>query len=104
MMRLCEMSIDELISFDYSCNCGRHHHMAIDHLAVGKGAVGKLPEFLADQKMKDGEPLKKTDKIYVVADVHTWQVGGQKVYDIVKEAGYPVINDLVHRMVKHVNG
>ena len=54
--------------------------------------------------MKDGEPLKKTDKIYVVADVHTWQVGGQKVYDIVKEAGYPVINDLVHRMVKHVNG
>lgn len=64
MMRLCEMSIDELISVDYSCNCGRHHHMAIDHLAVGKGAVGKLPEFLADQKMKDGEPLKKTDKIY----------------------------------------
>lgn len=142
MMKLCEMSIDELISVDYSCNCGRHHHMAIDHLAVGKGAVGKLPEFLADQKMKDGEPLKKTDKIYVVADVHTWQVGGQKVYDIVKEAGYPVeyyifhheemhtneifieelskimpedvrlpigvgsgtINDLVHRMVKHVNG
>lgn len=90
MMRLCEMSIDELISVDYSCNCGRHHHMAIDHLAVGKGAVGKLPEFLADQKMKDGEPLKKTDKIYVVADVHTWQVGGQKIYDIVKEAGYPV--------------
>lgn len=89
-MRLCEMSIDQLITVDYSCGCGRHHHMAIDHLAVGKGAVKKLPEFLADQKKKDGTPLQKSDKIFVVADIHTWKVGGERVYHLVKEAGYPV--------------
>lgn len=89
-MKLCEMSIDELVTVNYSCHCGKNHHMAIDHLAVGKGAVNKLPEFLADQKMKDGTPLKKTDKIYVVADIHTWEVGGKIVYRLVQEAGYPV--------------
>lgn len=89
-MRLCKMSIDELITVDYNCGCGRHHHMAIDHLAVGKGAVNRLPEFLANQKMKNGSSLKITDKIFVVADIHTWKVGGEKVYNIVKDAGYPV--------------
>lgn len=89
-MGLADLTMKELITVDYNCGCGRHHHMAIDHLAVGKGAVQKLPEFLADQKMKDGTPLTKEDKIYVVADVHTWKVAGEKVYQMVKEEGYPV--------------
>lgn len=89
-MRLSEMTIQELITVDYSCNCGRHHHMEIDHLAIGKGAVRKLPEFLKDQKMKDGTPLKKEDKIFVVADIHTWNIAGEMVYKMVQEAGYPV--------------
>ena len=90
IMHLKDMTINELITVDYACDCGRHHHMAIDHLAVGKGAVNKLPEFLAEQKMKDGTPLTKEDKIFVVADVHTWYVNGEKVYNMVKELGYPV--------------
>ncbi|MCI8485061.1 MAG: sn-glycerol-1-phosphate dehydrogenase [Lachnospiraceae bacterium] len=89
-MGLADLTMKELITVDYNCGCGRHHHMAIDHLAVGKGAVQKLPEFLEDQKMKDGTPLTKEDKIYVVADVHTWKVAGEKVYQMVKEEGYPV--------------
>ncbi len=89
-MKLCDMSIGELITVDYNCNCGRHHHMAIDHLAIGKGAIQKLPEFLADQKRGDGQPLTKEDKIYVVADIHTWPVAGEFVYQMVKNAGYPV--------------
>lgn len=89
-MRLSEMTIQELITVDYACNCGRHHHMEIDHLAIGKGAVHKLPEFLEDQKLKDGTPLKKKDKIFVVADIHTWDIAGEMVYKMVQEAGYPV--------------
>ena len=48
-MKLCEMSIHDLITVDYACGCGRHHHMAIDHLAIGKGAVNKLTEFVGEQ-------------------------------------------------------
>ena len=82
-MKLCEMSIHDLITVDYACGCGRHHHMAIDHLAIGKGAVNKLTEFLGEQKLKDGTALSKEDKIYVIADVHTWPVAGEMVYDLV---------------------
>lgn len=89
-MRLSEMTIQDLITVDYPCSCGRHHHMEIDHLAIGKGAVQKLPDFLQDQKKKDGTPLTKKDKIFVVADIHTWDVAGEQVYLMVKEAGYPV--------------
>lgn len=89
-MKLCEMSIHDLITVDYACGCGRHHHMAIDHLAIGKSAVNKLTEFLGEQKLKDGTALSKEDKIYVIADVHTWPVAGEVVYDLVKAAGYPV--------------
>ena len=88
-MRLADLTINELITIDYACECGRHHHMAIDHLAIGKGVVDKLPEFLADQKMGDGTPLTKEDKIYIVADIHTWKVAGERVYQMVKDLGYP---------------
>ncbi|MCI5596032.1 MAG: sn-glycerol-1-phosphate dehydrogenase [Lachnospiraceae bacterium] len=89
-MSLADLSLNELITVDYNCKCGRHHHMAIDHLAVGKGAVNQLPDFLHEQKMKDGTPLTKQDKIFVVADIHTWKVAGETVYQMVKEDGYPV--------------
>ncbi|MCI9138115.1 MAG: sn-glycerol-1-phosphate dehydrogenase, partial [Lachnospiraceae bacterium] len=53
-MGLADLTMNELITVDYDCGCGRRHHMAVDHLAVGKGAVCRLPEFLREQKMKDG--------------------------------------------------
>lgn len=88
-MRLADLSIQDLITIDYACECGRHHHMAIDHLAIGKGAVNQLPEFLATQKLEDGTQLTKDDKVYIVADIHTWVVAGKKVYEMVKDLGYP---------------
>lgn len=88
-MGLADLTMNELITVDYDCRCGRRHHMAVDHLAVGKGAICRLPEFLREQKMKDGSPLTKQDKVYVVADIHTWEIAGAKVYQMVKEEGYP---------------
>lgn len=89
-MRLADLTIQDLITVDYACECGRHHHMAIDHLAVGKGAVAKLPEFLSGQEKLDGTTLDKEDKLYVVADIHTWDVAGKQVYEMLKKEGYLV--------------
>ena len=102
-MSLADLSMEELITVDYHCGCGRSHHMAIDHLAIGKGAVKKLPEFLESQKQKDGTRLKKTDKIFVVADVHTWKVAGETVYQMVKAEGYPVEYYILPHEEMHTN-
>jgi glycerol-1-phosphate dehydrogenase [NAD(P)+] len=88
-MSLSDLSMEELVTVDYACSCGRHHHMAIDHLAVGKGVVKKLPEFLGDQKLGEGQKLTKKDKVFVVADIHTWKVAGEMVYQMLLEEGYP---------------
>lgn len=100
-MKLKDMPINELITVDHNCSCGRHHHMAIDHLAIGKGTVNKLPEFLADQKLADGTPLTKNDKICVVADIHTWPVASEQVYNLVKASGYPVTSYIFQHEIMH---
>ena len=89
-MKLVEHTINEMAAMHYPCSCGQTHYIGIDHIAIGKGALLKLPEFLQNQKLLNGGKLEKTDKILVVADVNTWKVAGEKVYQIVKEEGYPV--------------
>ncbi len=89
-MNFKDMPIDELINVDFDCSCGRHHLAAIDHIAIGQGAVERLPEFLADQKLHNGEKLAKGDKIYVIADVNTWEVAGKHVTELIEAAGYLV--------------
>lgn len=91
-MKLIEHTINELGSIHYQCSCGKTHHIGIDHIAIGKGAIEKLPEFLQDQKLLNGKKLEKKDEILIVADVNTWAVAGEKVYQQVKAEGYQVIN------------
>lgn len=85
-----ELSINELINRVFDCSCGKKHIASIENIAIGKDALGKVPSFLAAQKLKDGSVLTKEDKIFLVADVNTWKVAGERVETMVKEAGYPV--------------
>lgn len=85
-----ELSINELINHEFDCSCGKKHIANIENITIGKGVVAKLPEIMAAQKLKDGSMLSTSDKVFVVADVNTWAVAGEKVTDLVKEAGYPV--------------
>ena len=41
---LLEYSIDELAHGRFSCSCGKEHYIGIEHIAIGKGAVERLPE------------------------------------------------------------
>lgn len=89
-MSLTDYSIEELGKIRYQCSCGHEHYIGLEHIAIGKDALLKLPEFLADQKLHDGSKLTKKDKILIVADVNTWKVAGERVYSMVKSEGYPV--------------
>ncbi|MEG2717572.1 MAG: sn-glycerol-1-phosphate dehydrogenase [Eubacterium sp.] len=84
-----ELSINALINHEFDCSCGKKHIASIENIAIGKKAVEKVPEFLATQKLKNGEILKKTDKVFVVADVNTWTIAGKHVFEMIENAGYP---------------
>lgn len=89
-MHFKDLSINELINKEFHCSCGRDHAAMIENIAVGEGALQNLPDILAGQKLNDESLLTTEDKIFVVADVNTWQVGGEKVMTMVAELGYPV--------------
>ena len=79
-MKLIEYPINELATISHPCRCGKVHKGMIDHIAIGKGALRKLPEFLKEQKLLDGSPLTKEDKLLIVSDVNTWKVAGETVF------------------------
>ena len=60
------------------CSCGREHDIAIDEVVVGKGAVQRLPEFVAKYAAK---------KPFVLADRNTWKAAGERVAEILRENG-----------------
>lgn len=85
-----ELTINELINHEFDCSCGKKHIANIENIMIGKGVIDKLPEIMATQKLRYDKALTKEDKIFVVSDVNTYPVAGEKVVDLVKNAGYPV--------------
>ena len=51
------------------CPCGKQHTAAVADVAVGSGAVKRLPEFVT----------RYCSQPFVIADVNTWQAAGQAV-------------------------
>lgn len=62
------MTLFDVINKDLVCSCGRTHRCDVPKLEIGKGAINKLPEFLADKK-----------NIVLVADSNTYPLCGEKV-------------------------
>ena len=77
-MKLIEYTINELASIQHPCSCGKMHHIGIDHIAIGKGAVEKLPEFLADQKLHDGSKLTMRRCIRKRAISKSWKMRSRR--------------------------
>lgn len=89
-MKLIDYSIEELGSMHYACSCGKTHYIGIEHVAIGKGAISRLPEFLATQKLAGGRTISREDPILVVSDVNTWKAAGAQVVSLIADAGYTV--------------
>ena len=50
------------------CSCGKAHTVAVDEVVTGSGAVNRLPELVR----------KYGQKPFVVADVNTYAVAGER--------------------------
>ena len=62
------------------CSCGREHDIAIDDVIVGKGALQRLPEFVAKYQAK---------KPFILADRNTYKAAGEAVEGILRSSGIP---------------
>ncbi len=71
--KILQMKAEEMTGYSYICGCGRTHSVDINKIAVGKGAVNRLPELLKDYQDK---------KIILVSDKNTWGIAGKRVFDI----------------------
>ncbi|MEE1199488.1 MAG: sn-glycerol-1-phosphate dehydrogenase [Christensenellales bacterium] len=79
MPRFDQMSLEALVRPEgYQCDCGRHHRCAMDYLKVGRGVIRYVPEMLRAMGKK---------KPYVVCDIHTYAVAGERVCALLDDAG-----------------
>ena len=76
------MKAREMTGYSYLCDCGRTHSVDIKKIAVGKGVVNRVPELLDEYKEK---------KIILVSDKNTWEIAGEKVYNILQKNGFKFI-------------
>ena len=62
---------------EFECSCSMKKHRApLEGCEISSGAINKLPEILKDY-----------NKIYVVADERTYAAAGEKVEQVLREAG-----------------
>jgi len=61
------------------CPCGKNHTVAVDEVAVGSGAVNRLPEFVR----------RYGKKPFVVADVNTYAAAGAGVCALLQAENIP---------------
>ena len=60
------------------CACGKIHTAAIDEVAVGKGVIRRLPEFIA---------AYGAARPFLLADRNTWKAAGETVAAILQDCG-----------------
>ena len=74
------MSIEKMHAMNGTpCPCGNPHSFSAD-VVVGKGVVAQLPQFVNKFQAK---------KPFVLSDVNTYAAAGEKVCQILQEAGFP---------------
>lgn len=77
------MSMEALVAMNGTpCACGKDHRFAAD-VAVGSGAVARLPEYLS---------RFDTKRVFLLSDCNTWAAAGERVYQIITAAGVKCVS------------
>ena len=74
------MKVEEIIKeiTDQECSCGKSHGIAIPRIIVESKAVLRLPELIKEFGAK---------KVFVLADVNTFEVAGREVLELLHKSG-----------------
>lgn len=65
---------------DDICSCGKQHKTSVGPCIVESGAINRIPEFVKKFNAK---------KVFVIADINTYPIGGNKIVDILEANGIP---------------
>ena len=83
MLDLTNKTIAELIDpKGFDCECGQRHAVSIRYIKTGRGVVSCVPEMLEALGAK---------KPFVLCDQSTYKAAGEKVCEVLKAAGIPVV-------------
>lgn len=64
----------------FICSCGKEHKTALRHIAIGKGTVEQVPDWINE---------KGYSKVFLLADETTHQVAGEMVQNLLEKANIP---------------
>lgn len=78
-------SIEPYLNCSFECGCGRTHKSLFAHYIFEPGAIGKLPELLAELGYM---------RPYLISDTHTHEIAGKRAEEVLQNAGI--------RFVSHV--
>ncbi len=74
-----KMSLEMLVRPEgHDCECGKHHVCELKYLKVGRGVIANVPDMIAALGKK---------KPFVVCDKNTYAVAGERVCQILTDAG-----------------
>jgi len=77
------MSMEKLLQMNGApCACGRPHRFSAE-VAVGRGVLSRLPEFVNKYGAK---------KVFVLSDKNTWKAAGEKVCGLLRDSGIAYIS------------
>ncbi len=81
MNEILNLAINDMAQTEFDCSCGRHHNFSIHDIAIGAGALSKLPRVAA--------PFKG-EKILMVYDNHTYKAAGERALALLEDNGFEV--------------
>ena len=77
MNEILNLPINDMARTEFDCSCGKHHNFSIHDVAIGSGAIEKLPEIAAPYK--EGQ-------ILMVYDNNTYAAAGKKAHQLMADA------------------
>lgn len=86
MDEILNMKLDEMAGCEFDCSCGKHHSFSLHDMIIKSGAIEELPKVAADFKDED---------ILVVFDNHTYEVAGKRAVEILKNAGFNKVREMM---------
>ncbi|NLD87919.1 MAG: sn-glycerol-1-phosphate dehydrogenase [Clostridiales bacterium] len=75
------MPVSEMTSLNFECECGKRHSIDIGDIIIDRGVSDRVYEVAKKHMSK---------KTLLVADCHTWEVLGEKVYQQLTDKGCEV--------------
>ncbi len=68
------------VILDRPCGCGKRHKAIDTSCVIGSGVINRIPEFVKSFN---------ATKVFVIADVNTYPIGGNKIVDVLEANGIP---------------